>query len=357
MDSSDVSATLDPSSSSATEQPPSVPTPVPAAPAVDLRQHAFLLQQFAAAPGQNLTAGDVNKKIPRAVQKALGLTPDVANEVRKTLVEQQHLSAHKDGRKVFYKVTDQGRAYLQTLTPYEVPDAKPRGAIIPPSSDTVRREREAFLLLSLLKAPHQRQTKGDANKSLGSKALAMNRATAAHVRQELADKGMINIEKGPRTAHYTLTPAGRLQLGGLEFYGNSLFSLRGRVLNELLEAARDAAKQFEAPERKPAVPVSTAEIAHAVMEEFNALRREKYHSSGMVPIHEVRQHIRSLFGDAAGRHDIFDEVIRQLRQEGRLRLSSISDHSRATPEELQDSIPGVGETLFNLEVAHESALA
>jgi hypothetical protein len=61
------------------------------------------------------------------------------------------------------------------------------------------------------------------------------------------------------------------------------------------------------------------------------------------------------FGPAAARHDQFDQVVKQLRQQSRIRLVSISDLRDATPEQLNDSIPGMNETFFYLEPAHEQS--
>jgi hypothetical protein len=69
----------------------------------------------------------------------------------------------------------------------------------------------------------------------------------------------------------------------------------------------------------------------------------------------VRAEVRRRLGEAAGRHDHFDEVVLGLWRAKRLRLTPIADPGRATAEELQDAIPGVGETLFYLEPAHEPA--
>jgi hypothetical protein len=74
--------------------------------------------------------------------------------------------------------------------------------------------------------------------------------------------------------------------------------------------------------------------------------REKHWHTAMVPIHEIRQRIAARQGERAARHDVLDERVRQLRREDRLRLISLSDLSRATPEQLADSIPGDNETFF-----------
>jgi hypothetical protein len=75
----------------------------------------------------------------------------------------------------------------------------------------------------------------------------------------------------------------------------------------------------------------------------------------LVPIHEVRAEVLAQFGPAAARHDVFDEAVLGLWRAKQVRLTPIADRGKVTPQQLQDAIPGVGETLYYLEGAHESA--
>ncbi len=84
--------------------------------------------------------------------------------------------------------------------------------------------------------------------------------------------------------------------------------------------------------------------------------RERHAVGGLVPIHEVRAAVRKQFGETAARHDVFDEVVLGLWRTQKLRLTPITDHAKATPDQLQDAIPGVGEILFYLEPAHAPAI-
>ena len=85
------------------------------------------------------------------------------------------------------------------------------------------------------------------------------------------------------------------------------------------------------------------------MDIFAELRRERHANTGLVPIHEVRSQIRQRHGEAAASHAVLDEVLKGLRRSRKLGLLSLSDRSRATSEQLHDSIVGVGETFFYLE--------
>jgi hypothetical protein len=135
-----------------------------------------------------------------------------------------------------------------------------------------------------------------------------------------------------------------------------MFRLPGKVLNDLLEAARDAARQFQPP--IPAVQpaarhVSERELEEAVVEIFHGLRRERHWTTGLVPIHQIRDAIRQRFGESAATHEIFDAAVLRLRDVGEFRLVPITNLSRASDLQLTGSIPGVGETLFFIEALHE----
>ncbi len=144
----------------------------------------------------------------------------------------------------------------------------------------------------------------------------------------------------------------------MRFGDESQLVLKGRVLNELMEAARDAAKEFEPGSSTGQSPMtagesmapSSQEIERAVMDAFEELRREKYSMSGMVPIHEIRQRIRERVGADAAGHEVLDEAMQRMRRAGRLRLVPLTDQGNVTPEQMQDAIPGEGETLFYVEI-------
>jgi hypothetical protein len=326
-----------------------------------LRQRAFLLQQLADAPEDGLSKRDANQKIPAAIERDLGLTAKEANLIREGLAGEGFILCRREKGKTFFVLSEQGRTYFQTLEPVPTPASRSRGQITPPSNDEVKRLRKAHLLFQLFRAEKHTLSRGQANRLSGTvkSDLELNNATIEHLYRGLEADGSVTILKERRTEKYTLAPAGLVHLGALGLLPNTRVTLTGVVLNQLMEAARMAAKQFEpagttaSPTKHPATP---GELADAVLEEFAELRREKYHLAGMVPIHEIRQRIRARFGEASARHDVLDEVIRGLWRDGRMKLVTLSDLGRATPEQLQDSVPGVGETLFYLEAAHEPAV-
>jgi hypothetical protein len=125
------------------------------------------------------------------------------------------------------------------------------------------------------------------------------------------------------------------------------------VLNDLLEAAREAAKQFGGAPKAEAAAPDPARLEQTILASFEELLRERHAVTGMVPIHEVRAGVRRQLGETAARHDVFDPAVHALRQAGRLRLIPITDGTQASPEQAQASIPGIGETLFFLETTRE----
>jgi len=98
-------------------------------------------------------------------------------------------------------------------------------------------------------------------------------------------------------------------------------------------------------------PAAKQDLSQAILDAFEELLRERHSSSGMVPIHEVRALLHERLGPEQAEHKTFDPCVKALRREGRLRVISISDLRSATREQLDDSIPGVHETLFYLRPA------
>jgi predicted transcriptional regulator len=320
-------------------------------------RHAFLLGQLAAQPAIPLSQAQANRKIPAAVRRDLEMPDLEANRVREALAAAGYLRMRRTGRSVTVELTDEGRQYLQSLPRY-TPPGSGRSPVRPPADARMARWRESYLLLQLLKAEHQTLPQREANQfdTLGRKYLELNAATARQLRRQFAAEGLLTVERDGRQERYTLTDRGRLHLGALELYEAAEFRLKGDVLNRLLEAAREAAKQFEATAAEPRASPPPARLTDAVWEAFQDLRREAHHRTGAVPIHEVRRHVRSTYGDEAARHDVLDEVILGLWRSGRIRLASLFDPGKATAEQLRDSIPGVGETLFYMEAAREPAV-
>ena len=99
----------------------------------------------------------------------------------------------------------------------------------------------------------------------------------------------------------------------------------------------------------PLQPVTREAAKEEILKAFNQLVRTKYHHTELVPIPEVRELVRVEFGPAAAAHDTFDSAARSLAEDGTIYLTAISDLRKATHEQLQQAIPGMGETIYYME--------
>jgi hypothetical protein len=264
-------------------------------------------------------------------------------------------------------------------------------------SDKLLEHQKAFLLLQLLGADNRRLSRGAANKALKgpiAKGLALKPTTANEIRDSLAADGYLDKTRDRGTDHYRLTDRGLALVLALEHYPAELL-VTGRMVNELVTAVREQVTAWQAPQsitnlvrsladaevrfgrlqqqvgelfeetratlsgdgspRAAAAPppAPPQDLAAAVAAEFEELLHERHGHRGRVPVHELRRRVAEKFGPEAARHDHFDPVVKQLRQQQRVRLVSIGDLRDATQEQLNDSIPGMNETFFYVEPARE----
>jgi hypothetical protein len=317
---------------------------------------AFLLQLLSAAPGRRLTTGELNRKLRTRAAQSRGLTPELAGPLLERCEAQDQVRAERARRTVAYTLTEAGAAHLG---PLEVPPLPGRGTIIPPASDEIRSYRTAYLLFEVLRAPGQSVAEAEAGSHVNDYArnnLDLNAATARHLWREFGAQGLLARSGEGRIARYSLTRDGQIKLANAAFPKDREFRLKGDALAALLEAAREVGKQFTlqppAPDDRPPDP---ADLERAILAAFEELLRERHTVTGMVPIHEVRAEVRRQLGERAARHDTFDPVVIRLRHAGRFRVVPITDQSKASTDQLQASIPGIGETLFYLEAAREPA--
>lgn len=108
-----------------------------------------------------------------------------------------------------------------------------------------------------------------------------------------------------------------------------------------------------APAPVAPAPVATAapttpELESAVMGQVRKGLAGKHAPIRMVPIHEIRNTLKAQFPGMTDEQ--FNEVMLDLRQAKRVRLIPISDRSKATPDQLGDSIPSSVGTLFYVEM-------
>jgi DNA-binding PadR family transcriptional regulator len=301
-----------------------------------------------------MSRGELGKRLKTKAAVAARLTSATIAEELELLRRDGLVASDQVKRSVQYGATDSGRAFLRQH-PAPSP-TRTGGRINPATNDDVLRSRHAEILLHLLEADAYTLNVSESNTRLRRRqSLELNAATADAERQRLGDEGLIEISGTGRGRRFTLAPAGRLRLGAMTFYESFQFRLRGKALNDLLDAAREAAKEFGDDSKTPTTTFERADVERAIVQTFEELARERHAVHGMVPIHEIRAGVRRQFGDAAARHDLFDPVLLEMRRRMRWRMIPISDRSRATAEELQDAVPGVGETLFYLEAERVTA--
>ena len=325
-------------------------------------QQAFLLGQLATEGNPFVAQAKLNKKIPAAAKRELQLTNTIAEKIRRELVEQQFVKEDKQGRTVAFAITDSGRAYLDGLEkPVFTTRTAKKVALFDETGmkDELRKAQRTAVLLQLFDADKHTLGLGEANKLLQKYpvGLGLKPAVADFRHPQLAEQKFIQINKNGRTQEYTLLPDGVDELVvSVQHIDHFVVPVRGRTLNALIAAAHDAPFEKTKPTAERRMPDS-ADLAEAVLAEFQDLRNRRHGQTGLVPIHEVRQKIAAQFGPAAARHEVLDEVILGLWRERRIGLESISDRSSATEQQLGDGIPDEHSTLFYLEVPREQPIS
>lgn len=208
-------------------------------------QRAYLLQQVFNGPDHQLAKGKANR-LPRAVARELSLTPTGANALRDELVQEGHLRTLKKSGSVVFELTEQGRTLLSTLEQKPIPEGRKPTREGPVSAE-VQLARRTFLLFQLFEAEGQTLDQKVANRfrEPGRKFLDLKATTANRLRKEMADQGLLTLTRNGRNATYRLNQAGIEFLGVRSAFPETEFAINGRILNELLESARESARQFQ----------------------------------------------------------------------------------------------------------------
>jgi len=103
-----------------------------------------------------------------------------------------------------------------------------------------------------------------------------------------------------------------------------------------------------APPETPAAPAAPpAANEQAAANVFHDMVGGRYANLGMVPVHEMRAAFKRANPGATDAD--FDNALLSLRRDDRARLIPIDDRSRATPDQLKNSIHRVGETFFYMQ--------
>lgn len=94
---------------------------------------------------------------------------------------------------------------------------------------------------------------------------------------------------------------------------------------------------------------SQSDLDRLILNGIDKLYAEQYHTTGLVPIHALRNWISTHAGESSASHAVLDDRLKTLRGQNQFRLVAISDTQGVTEDQFAASVPGVNETLFYVE--------
>jgi DNA-binding PadR family transcriptional regulator len=334
-----------------------LPVYPPPPPPPDEKLKCLVLMELAAAGEKRLVTKEIAASLTAAMQKTLGIAkamvaPAISYLALQNWVDQQETGKSGKDEKISYRLTEQGKEELA-----RVPEAI---KALFPHLKTPTPEMKSFVLMEMLAAGDRRLLKAEIEKILSKpagKQLGLLKQMAAPLLVSLGREKLVAEEIAERSgkASYQLTERGKTELARGGQHPGTIFSLSGAAINELLRHAGAAAgADVKVTAQPPAHDVPAPKPAHqapqlsddTVIGEAKDLLRERHGHTGLVPIFELRRRIKAKFGDLPASHSDLDGRLKRLRREYRLRLVSISDRSRATAEELSESVPGEEEMFF-----------
>jgi DNA-binding PadR family transcriptional regulator len=318
--------------------------------------HITVLRLFERSKNGVLKGSEISKKLGMTSKQGVvsELHASVAGHALSSLVARgdiEIISESKDGPGATYRLTEQGKEYNRPARP-DIPDQQLEA-------------QEAFILLQFFRAKEQRLTRSELNGKLKTKAavgqlefdVQSAPGTIDYHLVNLVRNGCLDQEWKSRSVAYTLnSDHGTTALAAARQHDAVSFTMTGELLNALVAAVR---KSNQPPsdgnqERKdggdgppsPAPPHSTPIGPSDITKAIEQLRSNLYASHDKIPIHAVRQFVASHHGEQAASHTVLDPLIVRMRSDGQLRLIAISDSRDATQQDLNNSIPGMNETLF-----------
>ncbi|MHC5537195.1 helix-turn-helix domain-containing protein [Singulisphaera rosea] len=323
-------------------------------------QRVQWLRHFGKESDGRLSAGELRKKLKLASGKGADVDP-ILQDADRTIVEMLEsgvlsvAGGAKEGLhprpNATYRITDKGRDQLKP----------PR----PDFADEQLQAQEAFILLQVFRAREGRLTRSDLNGKLKTRAAVGQlefdvKAAPAVVDYHLAmlvDKGNLVEQRRGVSVVYSLDPdSGPKALASVKQHDGVSFTMSGETLNSLLAAARSSGTSAETPAHVPAESVETTPPAPAlaptslspddISRHVATLQAGTYAGKDLIPIYEVRRIVAQHHGAHAADHTNLDPVLKQMRADGQLRLLAISNSQDATQDQLDDSIPGMNQTLF-----------
>jgi|GEM_PF-5105186 len=322
-------------------------------------QQTTLLRILERPADGRLSAGDLKKKLGLGSKKGSADSLD-ASEADQALTEliAKGLIAVVGGAQdglhprpnASYRLTKEGKHQLRPARP-DIPEEQLQA-------------QEAFILLQVFRAKEQKLTRSELNGKLKSRAavgqlefdVKASPATVDYHLAELVDKGSLIEQKRGVSVSYSLhAEHGAKALASVKQHEAVSFTMTGETLNALLAAARQSKAAEPKVEDSSQVDGFIASVSqqaahpldpYHIMKYVDQLRSDKYAGNDKIPIHEVRRLIADHHGEEASSHSTFDPLIKQMRSNGQLRLIAISNSGDATQAQLDDSIPGMNETLF-----------
>jgi len=323
---------------------------------------AAVLAIFSKLKEGRISAGDLKKKLaarPKAGQAA-GPADAEADRALAGLIEQGLLSVSgggKDGHhplpNASYRLTEKGRQHLRPIQP----DLEPKQL----------HAQESFILLQVFRAKERTLTRSGLNDKL--KSLAAKRQLEFDVKAapgtvdyhlaQLVEKGYLDEQRQGGSVRFTFNPEkGPKALASAKQHDNVTFTMTGEILNALLDAARQSTPSGPEFDEGPAdhepasvpAPASRPVDDQKIHAYVRQLREGEYAEKGLIPIHEIRRLVARHHGGEAAGHRALDPLLLGMRSEDQLELIAISDNRAATQEQLDDSIPGMNETIFYIVV-------
>ncbi len=330
---------------------------------------ADILKRLKGRKNPHLTRRDFDKAETTIKKRFQCEKADIEKAVE-TLLREQYVS--RTGRGT-YKLETKGVDHLVNL---ESALSGPP----PEINEEMLHYQKAFVLMQLFGAKDgsQSRTRSDLYQKLESKEVAKQALLFARlssdplvnpdrptidwvVRQLVQSK---DIDE-PNKNRFRLTDRGKESLMATDQHPSLDFRIKGKQLNALREAIREViAVAHPKPEQRDeqtgipsvAIPVVQPSLtAEAVLAVFGELRSERFARNGIVPVYELRRLLIARYGAETGSHAFLDPLLKKLRREKQLRLIAIGNLNDATPDQLNDSVPGENETFFYLEAAHEYA--
>jgi predicted transcriptional regulator len=317
-----------------------------------LLRERFLLEQLHRNEGLSISKQVADRaKAPHY----LGLNGTTARNVRAKLVQEGCITLKQELKDETYTLTDAGEKRLRDVVQL-VPILPPMKEAQAKLETHSRTAQEAYLLLEFLEPEDASLLEHQVSMEKFPEKFGLNETNAWLIRHELVQQKVLAYTYFDGKAGYQLTEHGKAYLADLNFSGLKKFSsmknytLSGTGLDRLLNLVRGDRTATGTPSvAKASGPIGKEALQSEILKLFEELRREKHSVTGMVPIYEIRQRILESHGAEAASHRVFDEAAWGLWRTKQVRITPMSDRTRFTPQQLDDSLTASGDYYIYLE--------